>query len=115
VNLRHVGPCDVQGLRTLVLGSRVVGEAEWAAWNTRYQAAAASLEGREEAIAAVAAEVERGLELVGVTAIEDKLQRGVPQAIKMLIAAGIKVWTRLSQWELSVCFARGIYDRTSHV
>ena len=34
---------------------------------------------------------ERDLELVGVTAIEDKLQEGVPQAIGQLITAGIKV------------------------
>ena len=34
---------------------------------------------------------ERDLELVGVTAIEDKLQEGVPQAISQLITAGIKV------------------------
>lgn len=74
-----------------MLASRVVGAAEWETWNRRYQKAAASLEGREAAIADVAAQLEHGLDLVGVTAIEDKLQRGVPQAIKTLIAAGIKV------------------------
>ena len=35
-----MGAALPQGLRTLVLGSRVLPEAEWAAWNAEYQAAA---------------------------------------------------------------------------
>lgn len=38
----------------------------------------------------VAEEIERDLDLVGITAIEDKLQAGVPKAISTLIAAGMK-------------------------
>lgn len=37
-----------------------------------------------------AEEIEKDLELVGLTAIEDKLQNGVPDAIATLIAAGMK-------------------------
>jgi len=40
-----------QGLRTLLLATRVLGADEWAAWNARYQAAAGSLEKREQRIA----------------------------------------------------------------
>jgi P-type E1-E2 ATPase len=36
--------------------------------------------------------IERDLELVGSTAIEDKLQDGVPETIKYIRDAGIKVW-----------------------
>ena len=36
--------------------------------------------------------IERDLELVGATAIEDKLQDGVPETIQVLGNAGIKVW-----------------------
>ena len=46
----------------------------------------------EKALARVAGEVERDRERVGVTAIEDKLQEGVPEAVATLIDAGIKVW-----------------------
>ena len=35
--------------------------------------------------------MEADLELVGVSAIEDKLQLGVPEAIQTLLDAGIKV------------------------
>jgi magnesium-transporting ATPase (P-type) len=80
------------GLRTLLLASRVVPEAEWAAWNATHAEAAASLAGRDAALARAADAVERDLELVGVTAIEDKLAEGVPAAIATLKAAGVKVW-----------------------
>lgn len=36
-------------------------------------------------------EVERDLEVMGVTAIEDKLQDGVPETLKGLREAGVKV------------------------
>jgi P-type E1-E2 ATPase len=36
--------------------------------------------------------MERGLALLGATAVEDKLQEGVPEAIASLKAAGVAVW-----------------------
>jgi cation transport ATPase len=83
-----------QGLRTLAVATRLLGEDEYAEWDQRYQAAAAQLEGRDEALADLAGEVEADLELVGVTAIEDKLQAGVPEAIQTLLDAGVKARAR---------------------
>ena len=40
----------------------------------------------------MAAKLERDLILVGATAIEDKLQDGVPETIANLLQANIKVW-----------------------
>jgi magnesium-transporting ATPase (P-type) len=37
-------------------------------------------------------EIESALELIGVTAIEDKLQDEVPESIAKMINAGVKVW-----------------------
>ena len=56
----------------------------------RYQEAAADLEDRDARLAELYKEAELGLELVGVTAIEDKLQEGVPESIHTLLQAGIK-------------------------
>ncbi|KAL3132559.1 hypothetical protein ABBQ32_009098 [Trebouxia sp. C0010 RCD-2024] len=81
-----------QGLRTLVLGTKILQEEVWADWDSRYQDAAAQLDDRDEALAALAVEIEADLEMVGVTAIEDKLQEGVPAAIQSLLNAGMKVW-----------------------
>jgi len=80
----------MQGLRTLAIGTHVLDE-EWVTeWDSQYQEAAALLEGRDEATEKLMAEVEKDLDLVGVSAIEDKLQDGVPAAIQTLLDAGIK-------------------------
>lgn len=49
--------------------------------------------GREAALAEVAERLETGLRLLGATAVEDRLQEGVPQAIATLLRAGLKVRT----------------------
>ncbi len=61
-------------------------------WQERYFAAKTALQGRDERLAAVAEEIEKRLQLLGCTAIEDKLQDGVPQCIERLAAAGIRIW-----------------------
>ena len=81
-----------EGLRTLTLAYRAVSEHEYSSWVTRYQAALSSIEDREGEIERVSDEIEQGLLLLGATAIEDKLQDGVPEAIADLKKAGIKIW-----------------------
>jgi len=84
---------SVKGLRTLVLGTRIIDQKEYDEWDAKYQAAARSLsEDRESKINVIAEELEKDFELVGLTAIEDKLQEGVPHAIETLRLAGMKVW-----------------------
>ena len=56
------------------------------------KAAKLSLTDREGAIEQVATEIETDLTLLGATAIEDKLQDGVPDTIANLILGGVKVW-----------------------
>ena len=72
-------PCEVpsvQGLRTLVLGTKLL-DADWFQdWDERYEQAKGALTQRDERLAELALEIEQGLELVGATAIEDKLQVG---------------------------------------
>lgn len=81
-----------QGLRTLVVGTKIIDAGVYQAWDRRYQEAAASFEGRDEKLDELGREIEEGLELIGVTAIEDKLQDGVPAAIQTLLDASIRVW-----------------------
>jgi phospholipid-translocating ATPase len=50
------------------------------------------MDDREGRIEAVADELERNLRLLGATAIEDRLQDGVPETIADLKKAGIKIW-----------------------
>ncbi|KEP52384.1 phospholipid-translocating P-type ATPase [Rhizoctonia solani 123E] len=81
-----------EGLRTLCLAYKTLSPDEYEAWNTRYEHAQVALDGREDKIEAISDEIERELRLLGATAIEDRLQDGVPKAIADLKRAGIKVW-----------------------
>lgn len=73
-----------EGLRTLVLGRRVLTEGEYKEYNKAYIEASTSLEDREAKLDACAELVERNMQLLGVTAIEDKLQDGVPPPSSIL-------------------------------
>lgn len=81
-----------EGLRTLCCASRDLDEVFFNNWKQRHQEAAVALDERDERLDAIYEEIERDMVLVGVTAIEDKLQDGVPQAISNLMLAGIKIW-----------------------
>ncbi|OQR79103.1 putative phospholipid-transporting ATPase ID-like [Tropilaelaps mercedesae] len=88
----HLNKFAGEGLRTLCLAYKDIDEAYFEKWTAKHHAASITLENREEAVDAVYEEIEKNLILIGATAIEDKLQDGVPQAIANLAAAGIKLW-----------------------
>ncbi|KAF8272734.1 aminophospholipid-transporting P-type ATPase [Lactarius quietus] len=82
-----------EGLRTLVVARRRLSEATYEDFKTRHHAASVRLEGRNEAMAAVVADtLERDLELLGLTGVEDKLQDDVRGTLELLRNAGIKIW-----------------------
>ncbi|KAF9598117.1 hypothetical protein IFM89_025353 [Coptis chinensis] len=81
-----------QGLRTLVVASRDLTDAELDEWQFSYEEASTSLTDRTTKLRQTAALIECRLNLLGATAIEDKLQEGVPETIESLRQAGIKVW-----------------------
>ena len=80
------------GMRTLVVAQRRLTEAETAAWVISYKTAATQLNKRADHLAEVGAEIEKSMELLGITAIEDKLQDEVPEVIADLARAGIRLW-----------------------
>jgi magnesium-transporting ATPase (P-type) len=88
----HLGDFAREGLRTLVLGIRVLSEEDCEEWLKQYKSAAISLTNREELLTAAGKKLERDLHIVGATAIEDKLQSGVPHTISQMEKAGIKLW-----------------------
>uniref|UniRef100_A0A9J8AHJ5 Phospholipid-transporting ATPase n=1 Tax=Cyprinus carpio carpio TaxID=630221 RepID=A0A9J8AHJ5_CYPCA len=79
-------------LRTLCLCYKDISQAEFDAWSQKHQAASVSMGNREEALDTVYEEIEENLLLIGATAIEDKLQDGVPETIAKLAKANIKIW-----------------------
>ncbi|WPG97365.1 phospholipid-transporting atpase dnf1 [Acrodontium crateriforme] len=81
-----------EGLRTLCLAEREIGEEEYKKWSVEHDLAAAAVQDREDKLETVSDAIERELTLIGGTAIEDRLQDGVPDAIQLLARAGIKLW-----------------------
>ncbi|KAL3683459.1 hypothetical protein R1sor_001481 [Riccia sorocarpa] len=80
------------GFRTLCMAERELSNAEYDQWAAQFRNASVALDERDEKVAAVAEEIERDLILLGATAVEDKLQAGVPETVTYLALAGIKVW-----------------------
>ncbi|CAN0929913.1 Putative phospholipid-transporting ATPase 9 [Linum grandiflorum] len=89
----HVHQYADAGLRTLILAYRELGEDEYTDFTSKFNAAKNSdTTDRETLIEKVAEDVEKDLILLGATAVEDKLQHGVPDCIDKLAQAGIKIW-----------------------
>ncbi|KAH3901883.1 aminophospholipid-translocating P4-type ATPase DNF1 SCDLUD_001667 [Saccharomycodes ludwigii] len=88
----HLEQFATEGLRTLCLAQRELPWNQYLEWNKKHDLAAASLKNREEEMEKVADEVEQDLILLGGTAIEDRLQDGVPESIALLSEAGVKLW-----------------------
>lgn len=80
------------GLRTLCVAYRYLDEQEYLDWSRTYDLATAAMQDREEEIEKACDLVEKNLTILGVTALEDKLQEGVPETIELLHGAGIKLW-----------------------
>uniref|UniRef100_A0A0D9WRB7 Phospholipid-transporting ATPase n=1 Tax=Leersia perrieri TaxID=77586 RepID=A0A0D9WRB7_9ORYZ len=90
---KHLNDYGEAGLRTLALSYRVLDESEYSAWNAEFLRAKTSIgPDRELQLEHVSDLIERELILVGATAVEDKLQKGVPQCIDRLAQAGLKIW-----------------------
>ncbi|KAG6760547.1 hypothetical protein POTOM_037070 [Populus tomentosa] len=88
----HLHTYSTLGLRTLVIGMRDLSDSEFEDWHFSFEAASTAVVGRAALLHKVAGSVERNLTILGASAIEDKLQQGVPEAIESLRTAGIKVW-----------------------
>merc|ERR1719412_1112938 len=88
----HLDKFASDGLRTLLCGIKDLTEDTFQTWKTAHHEAAIALTDREEKLDFVYNEIEKNLHLVGATAIEDKLQDGVPQTIQNILTAGIKLW-----------------------
>ena len=62
-----------QGLRTLFLAQKYIDEDTYQKWSEESKTAKLALVNREERVAAVDEKIETDLELIGSTAIEDRL------------------------------------------
>ncbi|KAH9586233.1 hypothetical protein LSM04_001641 [Trypanosoma melophagium] len=81
-----------EGLRTLVLGQRYLTESEVLEWLPIFNEAQCSMQNRSEKLHSAYALMERDIDLIGTTAVEDELQEGVPETLNFFLQAEIVVW-----------------------
>ncbi|XP_057738423.1 putative phospholipid-transporting ATPase 9 isoform X1 [Arachis stenosperma] len=90
---QHINEYADAGLRTLILAYRELDEEEYNQFNKEFIEAKNLVSAdREQIIEEVSEKIEKDLILLGATAVEDKLQNGVPECIDKLAQAGIKLW-----------------------
>mmetsp|Transcript_3580 Transcript_3580/g.7693 ORF Transcript_3580/g.7693 Transcript_3580/m.7693 type:complete len:1191 (-) Transcript_3580:28-3600(-) len=89
---QHLEDFAEEGLRTLVIATRNLEPDDYLKWNQQYYDAMNDIHDRDRRIDALADQIEQNLNLIGATAIEDRLQDYVPETIAKLQSAGIKVW-----------------------
>ncbi|KAL4033409.1 phospholipid-transporting ATPase 1 [Cucumis melo var. makuwa] len=88
----HLYSYSSKGLRTLVIGMKELSSTDFDKWHMMFEEASTALIGRAAKLRKVASSIENNLFILGASGIEDKLQKGVPEAIEALRTAGIKVW-----------------------
>ncbi|RMZ74798.1 hypothetical protein DV737_g5721, partial [Chaetothyriales sp. CBS 132003] len=93
ITMQHLEDYATEGLRTLCLAMREIPEEEYGEWQQIYDRAATTVGGnRAEELDKASEVIERDFVFLGATAIEDRLQDGVPDTIHTLQTAGIKIW-----------------------
>ena len=88
----YVNQFSAKGYRTLFIGMRILTQSEYDAFAKELNDANLSLEGKDEKVANAYKLVEKDIYLIGATIVEDKLQDKVPETIRDLRLAGIKIW-----------------------
>ena len=88
----YVDKFSAQGLRTLFIAMKLLSQNEYNIFSKELNEAMMSLEDKEKKVNLVYDKIEQNLFLIGTTIVEDKLQEKVPETIRDLRLAHIKVW-----------------------
>ena len=81
-----------EGLRTLIISRKQINLQEYRQWKKQYEIACIATEDRDRKVREVIDLLEVNMEVLGVTGVEDKLQKDVGKTIEELRDAGITVW-----------------------
>ncbi|PIO61475.1 IC domain protein, HAD ATPase, P-type family, partial [Teladorsagia circumcincta] len=88
----HLQQFAIGGYRTLCFAVRTIEMATFNAWYKEYLKTINDPVKRKTRLAELAEVIEKELVLIGVSAIEDRLQKYVPETVGRLVSAGIRVW-----------------------
>ncbi|XP_060740615.1 probable phospholipid-transporting ATPase IA isoform X3 [Tachysurus vachellii] len=92
ITLKHLEQFATEGLRTLCFAVTDISESLYQQWQEVHHRACTSLQNRALKMEESYELIEMNLQLLGATAIEDKLQDRVPETIETLMKADIKIW-----------------------
>ncbi|XP_066504916.1 phospholipid-transporting ATPase IA isoform X1 [Hoplias malabaricus] len=92
ITLKHLEQFATEGLRTLCFAVADISESFYQQWQEVHHRACTSLQNRALKLEESYELIEKNLQLLGATAIEDKLQDRVPETIETLMKADIKIW-----------------------
>ena len=81
-----------KGYRTLVIAEKTIDEIEYENWNREFQKNEINLRKKNNLLNYLYDSIENDLNILGVTIVEDKLQDLVPETIRDLRLANIKIW-----------------------
>ena len=103
----YVNLFSAQGYRTLYIAMKVFKEEEWEDFSAELEQAEMDTLHKKEKLDEIYQRIENGLTLIGSTIVEDKLQENVPEVIKELRQADIKIWM-LTGDKLSTAYNIGL-------
>ncbi|DBA02167.1 TPA: hypothetical protein N0F65_004802, partial [Lagenidium giganteum] len=92
VTMDHVTQFAGEGYRILLFAERILENSYYESWEARFLEAELDIHAKDAKCDMLIEEIERKMLLVGASAVEDKLQEGVPETISLLHKAGLKIW-----------------------
>jgi phospholipid-translocating ATPase len=96
-----------EGLRTLVVAKKFLSPEQYMDFEQRLNKAKLSMQDRNQKILNVIESLEKDLELLCLTGVEDKLQQNVRTTLETLRNAGIKIWMLTGdKLETATCIAK---------
>lgn len=104
------------GLRTLIIGKKVLSNEEFSNFEKKYEKAKTSLENRSNKITEAMSLIECNLTVLGLTGVEDKLQDNVKVTLENLKNGGMKIWMLTGdkiETAISIAISSKIFDRNT--
>ena len=88
----YIDKFSKKGLRTLFVSMKILSQEEYDIFAEEVKVASISLDNKEELLNKAYDKIENNLYIIGATIVEDKLQENVPETIRDLGFADIKIW-----------------------
>lgn len=96
-----------EGLRTLVVAKKSLSIEQYHDFETKYNAARLSISDRIQRVATVIESLEREMELLCLTGVEDRLQDQVRPTLEVIRNAGVRIWMLTGdKLETATCIAK---------